>query len=95
MDVKINLKIKQKSVDKRDMNEDFEGRLYKKLNLNEGSLVKSKLLPEIKNNSRGMRYQLNIRHQKYNFHLYRPSQLISIIGETKELVRNSKVILHN
>jgi hypothetical protein len=95
LDVKINLKIKQKSVDKRDMNEDFEGRLYKKLNLNEGSLVKSKLLPEIKNNSRGMRYQLNIRHQKYNLHLYRPSQLISIIGETKELVRNSKVILHN
>lgn len=95
MNFKINLKIKQRSVDKREMNEDVEGRLYKKLNLNEGSLVKNKLLPEIKNNSRGMRYQLNIRHQKYNFHLYRPNQLISIIGETKELVKNSKIALNN
>jgi hypothetical protein len=40
---------------------EIESRLENKLNLN----GKGKLLPEIKNNSKGLRYHLNIRHQKY------------------------------
>ncbi len=56
VNLKINLKINPRGKDIRDQ-------IESKLNLNSQS--KSKLLPEIKNNSRGMRYQLNIRHQKY------------------------------
>lgn len=58
VNLKINLKINPRGKDIRDQ-------IESKLNLNSQS--KSKLLPEIKNNSRGMRYQLNIRHQKYPF----------------------------
>jgi hypothetical protein len=61
VNLKINFKINQKG-EKKELRDQFES----KLNLNNNNQAsKSKLLPEIKNNSKGMRYQLNIRHQKY------------------------------
>lgn len=63
--------------------------------MNENPLLKGKLLPEIKNNTKGLRYQLNLRHQKYILSYLRINQLISVVGETKELIRGSKINLQH
>jgi hypothetical protein len=63
LNVKINLKINQKSSEKRESRDYLESKVHPTLLSNANP--SSKLLPEIKNNTKGMRYQLNIRHQKY------------------------------
>ena len=68
VNLKINLKINKKdSEKKKDIKEQIESRFESKLNSNGAvpSSMKNSYLPEIKNNSKGMRYHLNIRHQKY------------------------------
>jgi len=57
LNFKINVKINQKLSEKKDIRQQIES----KLNLHDS---KSKFFPEIKNNSKGMRYQLKIKNQR-------------------------------
>jgi len=71
--LKINLKINQK--ERKEIKDHIESRLETKLNLKGPN--KDKFLPDIRNNSKGMRYNLNLRHQKYQFFELGPASSVS------------------